>query len=330
MRHALPIAVAVALLAAPVSAQQDDPAGAEVSHVQLRVGARLTLDRVRVTFADGTTRTLGEALREEVELTDGSSVALVPGDVRRYLGRLVVERTGGETVAHLRIPRDEYLAGVVASEMGATGPDAALRAQAVVSRTLLVVGGDRHPEGEWELSDLTHCQSFRGLTEAAAARRAVADTAGRVLVHGGTAVEAPFLSTCGGATLAAATVWGTAHAHLPGSTDLRADGTAYCDGSPHGDWVAAVAAADLPDPAVELDRFRLEVGRRHGWNVVKSNRFTATLLTFHERGVWWLEGLGLGHGVGLCQQGALGRARDGADVDQILDAYFPGARAASH
>jgi len=38
-----------------------------------------------------------------------------------------------------------------------------------------------------------------------------------------------------------------------------------------------------------------------------------------------LEGQGSGHGVGLCQWGAIGRARAGQTAEQILAAYFPGA-----
>jgi len=38
-----------------------------------------------------------------------------------------------------------------------------------------------------------------------------------------------------------------------------------------------------------------------------------------------LEGQGSGHGVGLCQWGAIGRARARQTVEQILAAYFPGA-----
>ena len=38
-----------------------------------------------------------------------------------------------------------------------------------------------------------------------------------------------------------------------------------------------------------------------------------------------LEGQGSGHGVGLCQWGAIGRARAGQTAEQILTAYFPGA-----
>ena len=38
------------------------------------------------------------------------------------------------------------------------------------------------------------------------------------------------------------------------------------------------------------------------------------------------EGSGAGHGVGLCQWGAVGRARAGQNHEQILAAYYPGTR----
>lgn len=37
-----------------------------------------------------------------------------------------------------------------------------------------------------------------------------------------------------------------------------------------------------------------------------------------------LRGMGNGHGVGMCQWGAIGRARAGQDAGEILAAYFPG------
>ncbi|HEX2220870.1 MAG TPA: hypothetical protein VHG35_18885, partial [Gemmatimonadales bacterium] len=37
------------------------------------------------------------------------------------------------------------------------------------------------------------------------------------------------------------------------------------------------------------------------------------------------EGSGAGHGVGLCQWGAVGRSRAGQNFHRILAAYFPGA-----
>jgi stage II sporulation protein D len=37
-----------------------------------------------------------------------------------------------------------------------------------------------------------------------------------------------------------------------------------------------------------------------------------------------VEGRGNGHGVGMCQYGAIGRARAGQDNRTILSSYFPG------
>jgi stage II sporulation protein D len=39
-----------------------------------------------------------------------------------------------------------------------------------------------------------------------------------------------------------------------------------------------------------------------------------------------VEGRGWGHGIGMCQVGALGRARDGHSYRDILQAYYPGTR----
>jgi stage II sporulation protein D len=39
-----------------------------------------------------------------------------------------------------------------------------------------------------------------------------------------------------------------------------------------------------------------------------------------------VEGMGAGHGVGLCQWGAVGRARAGQSYEQIVAAYYPGTR----
>jgi stage II sporulation protein D len=38
-----------------------------------------------------------------------------------------------------------------------------------------------------------------------------------------------------------------------------------------------------------------------------------------------LRGRGYGHGAGMCQWGAIGRARAGQGFDEILEAYYPGA-----
>jgi stage II sporulation protein D len=38
-----------------------------------------------------------------------------------------------------------------------------------------------------------------------------------------------------------------------------------------------------------------------------------------------IKGRGFGHGVGLCQEGAMKMARSGLDFEQIMKFYFPGS-----
>jgi len=310
---------AIALVALALAA----PAAADT--VVVRVGAKLLLGEVEVELPDGTRHVLGPGHATRLVLPPGSTVTWAEGDTRPYQGELEVRTREGATEAWLTVPLEAYLAGVLVSEMGADAPRAALEAQAVISRTLAVLGKDRHPEGPWDRCDLTHCQSFRQVPEDGAAWQAVRATAGRVITAAGEVAEAPFHSTCGGHTRAATEVWGGTSAHLEGVSDQRPDGTPWCADSPHGPWSAAVAAADLPDPRTEPERFRTEVGRRHGWNLVKGNHFDLVELAWHGEPIWMLQGRGLGHGVGLCQQGAIARAREGATADEILRAYFPAA-----
>ena len=46
------------------------------------------------------------------------------------------------------------------------------------------------------------------------------------------------------------------------------------------------------------------------------------------RSAFVFRGAGWGHGVGMCQTGAVGRARRGSDYRQILGHYFNGAEIA--
>ncbi len=60
--------------------------------------------------------------------------------------------------------------------------------------------------------------------------------------------------------------------------------------------------------------------------LLRSSAFTLTA-TAAARGITRLvaDGRGAGHGVGLCQWGAVGRSRAGHDFQRILAAYYPGA-----
>jgi stage II sporulation protein D len=42
-----------------------------------------------------------------------------------------------------------------------------------------------------------------------------------------------------------------------------------------------------------------------------------------------IKGKGNGHGVGLCQWGAIGQSKIGIDFEEILNHYFPGTKVKS-
>jgi len=67
-----------------------------------------------------------------------------------------------------------------------------------------------------------------------------------------------------------------------------------------------------------VGEFRMAVGP----NAVRSAIFDVTL----SGAEWEFTGRGWGHGVGMCQWGARGMAREGNNWRQILDHYYPGSR----
>jgi stage II sporulation protein D len=238
---------------------------------------------------------------------------------------------------------------VVAAELDAA-PPAAMQAQAVVSRTFALASRKRHAAGGTDLCDLAHCQVYRGATDTKAAREAVEATQGQVLLVGGVTLEpAYFHAACGGHTSRPADVF-REKSTSPGVPDLTEGGPA-CASAPDFSWTWAVerealakalgASADGAafEPlrrddggrVLELKSFghRYQgteflslVGRAFGWQTLRSLHVSATEADQSVR----FTGLGTGHGVGLCQTGAMALARKGLGAKAILERYFPQSR----
>jgi len=66
--------------------------------------------------------------------------------------------------------------------------------------------------------------------------------------------------------------------------------------------------------------FREVVTRAFGARTLRSTLFTVSA----SRDVFVFSGKGFGHGVGLCQAGALARLKAGASPEAVLEHYFPG------
>jgi len=116
-----------------------------------------------------------------------------------------------------------------------------------------------------------------------------------------------------------------AFATVPGKvgiiTDILVDGH-----TPSGRVAALRIVSDRGTYVVHGNDIRFALRSREG-EILPSTLFSMSVV--HD-GVGRVDvvrftGTGNGHGVGMCQWGAIGRARDGASARAILRAYYPGA-----
>lgn len=127
---------------------------------------------------------------------------------KRYRGMLTFAVQGNTLTAVNVIGLEEYLYGVVPAEMPQSYEEEALKAQAVAARTYAITKLGAHTGSGYQLCDTTACQVYQGYGgEAAAATRAVDDTAGEIACYNGSPIEAVFSASSGGYTENSENVW---------------------------------------------------------------------------------------------------------------------------
>ncbi|NLZ38078.1 MAG: stage II sporulation protein D [Firmicutes bacterium] len=263
----------------------------------------------------------------------------------------------------MEMPLEEYLVGVVAAEMPASFAVEALKAQAVVARTYTVnqmrlCGGrgcDRHPEADI-CTDSTCCQAWENEKSSLAKwhsdganyynkiRSAVRTTAGKVITYEGKLIEAVFHSTCGGHTENSEDVWTGALPYLRGVPCNYCADSRWTE-TQHEFTSAAFREAIVPYvsvlPVSAGGRPLLEAGVRSATGRLKSvliagekisGRDFRTALKLPSTNVSWqitdkkiiFTAKGYGHGVGLCQYGANGLAKQNKIYTEIIQHYYTG------
>ncbi|MEY4758989.1 MAG: hypothetical protein RLZZ268_487 [Cyanobacteriota bacterium] len=125
---------------------------------------------------------------------------------RGYRGRLQLLVGGTAVQAINHVPLEAYLPSVVGSEMPASWPQAALRAQAVAARTYAL--RQRKPAAPFDVSATVSSQVYKGVdAETPSTRQAVASTRGQVLIYGSSLANAVFHSSAGGSTENSGDLW---------------------------------------------------------------------------------------------------------------------------
>jgi stage II sporulation protein D len=229
---------------------------------------------------------------------------------------------------------EDYLVGVIGSEMPKSFPEEALKAQAVAARTYALHKKIEQFGKPFFLGSSVISQVYKGLSvEDPRTRKAVEETKGQVLTFHLEPVEAYFHASCGGHTENGRDALGR---DLPYLKSVACD----CHSLKTSHWTLNLKKNEMQklggdikvDNRTSTGRARtVTLGHRTfdavrlrekvGYMKMKSLNFQVEET---KDGGAKIEGQGFGHGAGMCQQGARLRAEKGDGYKDILAHYYPG------
>ncbi|MCR9093563.1 MAG: SpoIID/LytB domain-containing protein [bacterium] len=269
---------------------------------------------------------------------------------RTLRGRVAVRARSGRIQVLNRVDLESYVASTVGGEMSASWPAAALRAQAVATRTYVLHEAARRSSNDWDVSSTATSQVYRGIgAETEETRAAARATRGEILTHRGEPILAVFHSTAGGRTATAGEVWGEDRPYLR-VVDVEGE-----DIAPHTYWRMEFAGSDLTGVVSvagvevgDLDSLsvtrrtrggrveRLEIRGAQGRRELRGSALRSLVGTLGLRSTLFdvretasgfaFVGSGFGHGVGMSQWGARALAERGLSYQRILARFYPGTR----
>jgi SpoIID/LytB domain protein len=272
---------------------------------------------------------------------------------RSYRGvlKIVAEDRGFRLVNEVNL--EEYLYSVVPSEIGSRANIEALKAQAVVARSYIyrkieMNGGST----DFHLCADVHCQAYTGVqTEQESTTKAVDLTRGEVAYNCKGTVSTYFFSSCGGRTANVCDVWGGEKCdNLTGVGDYEETEQKECYRewplTPENldRWIKLSPAAYCSDDEVfrwfrmadpeETKTFKIIKRDLNGY-VRESQLGTKIFLMDRSRGALpglrssfykveknLIFGCGWGHGVGMCQEGAMRMAARKKSYMDIIKHYY--------
>jgi len=130
---------------------------------------------------------------------------------RSYKGNIEFININGKITVVNEVGIEQYLYGVVPSEMSSQSPMEALKAQAVLARTnVFSQVGKKYRNKPYSLSSDVYSQVYTGIDKVnESTSRAVDETRGLILTYNGKPVEALFHSVCGGYLESNDVIWGS-------------------------------------------------------------------------------------------------------------------------
>ena len=243
------------------------------------------------------------------------------------------------------IELEEYVIGVVGSEMPALFNIEALKAQSVLARTYAL----KSKSIGKTLTDNESTQSYKSKNQLQTMwgnnynnyynkiKNAVLETKGKYLTYNGKYIEAVYHSTSNGRTEDASNVWGNSYSYLV-SVD-----SPYDNLNPSFEYEKELSYEYISNKlGIEVNKDSLinilgkTIGNRVSKISINNKDFTGVEfrnilglrsadfeLEKQEYGIKF-KTYGYGHGVGMSQYGANGMAKNGSNYQDILKHYYKG------
>lgn len=166
---------------------------------------------------------------------------------KTYSGLLEFYSTGSSMRVVNITYLEEYVKGVVVSEVYAQWPDEALRSQAIVARSFTLNTLGKHTTDGFDICNTVHCQAYNGIGAATdSTNRAVEDTRGLVVAYNGKPALTTYHSSSGETTENAASAWGSDPEKYPYLSSVHT-GFNECESYLNGKWSYTVSASELTD-----------------------------------------------------------------------------------
>lgn len=242
---------------------------------------------------------------------------------------------------------NEYLYGVLPSEIMPGWPEEVLKAQAVAARTYAYYHLMKNNSTYFDLDATNNFQVYKGkAVETETTNKAVDGTAGIIMTYNNKPILAYFHSTCGGKTTDDKYVW--QGEDLPYLCSVVCP---YCKNSPNYGWQVELTLNEIYEALVKKYKAvgkikAITLGREdtrvtvvkieHANGIIRmsGNDFRLMFDAKKIKSLYFeakqtpagliLTGHGWGHGVGMCQWGAKEMAQQGMRFDQILKFYYRG------
>lgn len=298
-----------------------------------------------IPFTDKTSGTLVEDLQP---------VTMSAPTVKNELAiNIPVYRSAKDVIEN--IPLEEYVVGVVASEMPAEFEVEALKAQALAARTLAVnrmlnVTKLGTPEGAQVTDSFETHQAYKDHLELKKQwgadyeqkikkiTEAVNATAGHILTYNSTPIDASFFSTSNGYTENSEEYWGNEYPYL------RSVASHWDENAPKYLTSETISVTEFESKLGVKINANEDIGKiiaRTSGNRVAtvqfgdkkaSGRIVRETLKLRSSDFTWVRKgneivittKGYGHGVGMSQYGANGMAQEGKNYQDIVKHYYQG------